>query len=33
VAAEFIAAVKKGDRDAVERMLASDPALVSARDE
>jgi ankyrin repeat protein len=30
---EFIAAVKKGDREAVERMLASDPALVSARDE
>ena len=33
MAAEFIAAVKKGDREAVERMLSSDPALVSARDE
>ena len=33
MAAEFIAAIKKGDREAVERMLASDPALVSARDE
>src|SRR4051812_4308314 len=33
MAAEFLAAVKKGDREAVERMLASDPALVSARDE
>ena len=33
MAAEFIAAVKKGDREAVERMLASDPGLVSARDE
>ena len=33
MAAEFIEAVKKGDRDAVERMLANDPALVSARDE
>ena len=31
--AEFIAAVKKGHREVVERMLASDPALVSARDE
>lgn len=33
MAAEFIAAVKKGDHEAVERMLASDPALVSAKDE
>jgi ankyrin repeat protein len=33
MAAEFIAAVKKGDREAVERMLASDPTLVRARDE
>ena len=33
MATEFIAAVKKGDREAVERMLTSDPALVSARDE
>jgi ankyrin repeat protein len=33
MAGEFIAAVRKGDSDAVERMLASDPALVSARDE
>lgn len=31
--AEFIAAVKKGDREAVERMLATDPALVNAKDE
>ena len=31
--AEFIAAVKKGDREVVERMLASEPALVNARDE
>src|ERR1700737_7480 len=33
MASEFIEAVKKGDREAVERMLASDPDLVSARDE
>ncbi len=33
MAAEFIAAVKKGDREAVERMLTTDPALVNARDE
>lgn len=33
MAVEFIAAVKKGDREIVERMLTSDPALVSARDE
>ncbi len=32
MATEFIAAVKKGDREAVERMLTSDPALVSVRD-
>jgi ankyrin repeat protein len=30
---EFIAAVKKGERDTVERMLATDPTLVGARDE
>jgi ankyrin repeat protein len=33
VPAEFIEAVKQGDRDAVERMLAQDPSLVGARDE
>lgn len=33
MAAEFIAAVKKGDREVVERMLAADPALARARDE
>lgn len=33
MATEFIAAVKQGDREAVERMLTSDPALASARDE
>jgi len=33
VSAEFIAAVKKGDRDAVEKMLRADPALLGARDE
>jgi ankyrin repeat protein len=32
MAAEFIAAVKKGDREAVDRMLAADPALVGAKD-
>lgn len=33
MAVEFLAAVKRGDRDAVERMLHSDPALLSAKDE
>ena len=33
MSAEFIAAVKNGERDTVERMLATDPALVGARDE
>ena len=33
MAAEFLEAVKKGDRPAVERMLEADPSLVSARDE
>lgn len=33
MSAEFIAAVKKGERDTVERMLAADPTLVRARDE
>jgi ankyrin repeat protein len=33
MAAEFLGAVKKGDRPAVERMLKADPSLVSARDE
>jgi ankyrin repeat protein len=32
VAAEFLAAVKKGDRSAVDRMLDADPGLLSARD-
>ncbi len=31
--AEFLAAVKKGDRDAVEKALRADPALLGARDE
>jgi len=30
---EFLAAVKKGDRDAVEKMLRSDPGLLEAKDE
>ena len=33
MAAEFIAAVKQGDRESVERMLGADPALARARDE
>jgi ankyrin repeat protein len=33
MAAEFLEAVKKGDRSAVDRMLDGDPSLVSARDE
>src|SRR5258705_10841267 len=33
MAAEFLDAVKKGDRSAVDRMLDSDPSLLSARDE
>ena len=33
MAAEFLEAVKKGDRAAVDRMLEDDPSLVSARDE
>ncbi|HEY6959820.1 MAG TPA: ankyrin repeat domain-containing protein [Candidatus Limnocylindria bacterium] len=33
MATEFLAAVKKGDRDAVERMLRSDPELLAAKDE
>ncbi|MEO8633099.1 MAG: ankyrin repeat domain-containing protein [Chloroflexota bacterium] len=33
MAAQFLEAVKKGDRAAVESMLASDPTLVSAKDE
>jgi ankyrin repeat protein len=33
MAAEFLAAVKEGDRSAVDRMLDGDPSLVSARDE
>jgi ankyrin repeat protein len=33
MAAQFIEAVKKGDRPTVDRMLDADPALASARDE
>lgn len=33
MAAEFLEAVKKGDRPAVDRMLEADPSLVSTRDE
>jgi len=33
MAAEFLEAVKMGDRSAVDRMLDGDPSLVSARDE
>ncbi|MDO8506627.1 MAG: ankyrin repeat domain-containing protein [Candidatus Limnocylindria bacterium] len=33
MAAEFIEAVKKGDRETVERMLSADSALVGAKDE
>jgi len=33
MAAQFLEAVKKGDRIAVDRMLDADPSLVSARDE
>jgi len=33
MAGEFLEAVKKGDRSAVDRMLEADPSLVSARDE
>ena len=33
MAAQFLEAVKKGDRVSVERMLEADPALASAQDE
>lgn len=33
MAGQFLDAVKKGDRAAVERMLDADPSLVSAKDE
>lgn len=33
MALEFLTAVKRGDRDAVERMLRADPALLGAKDE
>jgi ankyrin repeat protein len=33
MSAEFLAAVKKGDRDTVEKMLRADPKLLEARDE
>jgi ankyrin repeat protein len=32
MAAQFLEAVKKGDRDAVDRMLDADPSLASAKD-
>ncbi len=32
MAVEFIEAVKKGDRESVERMLAAEPALIGAKD-
>ena len=32
MAAEFIEAVKKGDRESVDRMLAAEPALIGAKD-
>lgn len=31
--ADFLAAIRRGDRDAVERMIRADPALIGARDE
>lgn len=33
MASEFLTAVKKGDRETVQRMLSADPALVRAKDE
>ena len=33
MSAEFIAAVKRGERETVARMLAADPSLAGARDE
>jgi len=33
MAAQFLEAVKKGDRDTVDRMLDADPSLASAKDE
>src|SRR5688500_11939862 len=33
MAAEFLEAVKKGDRATVDRMLEADPSLVSAKDQ
>ncbi|MGH2490131.1 MAG: ankyrin repeat domain-containing protein [Candidatus Limnocylindria bacterium] len=33
MAAQFLEAVKKGDRDVVDRMLDADPSLASAKDE
>src|SRR5687767_5322613 len=32
MAAQFLEAVKKGDRATVDRMLAADPSLVSTKD-
>jgi ankyrin repeat protein len=33
MASEFLTAVKRGDRDTVERLLRADPALLGAKDE
>ena len=33
MSAEFLAAVKRGDRDTVEKMLRTDPKLLEARDD
>jgi len=33
MATQFLEAVKKGDRDTVDRMLSADPSLASAKDE
>jgi len=33
MSAEFLTAVKRGDRDTVEKMLRNDPTLLEARDE
>ncbi|TME36314.1 MAG: ankyrin repeat domain-containing protein [Chloroflexi bacterium] len=33
MSAEFLAAIKRGDRDTVEKMLRSDPRLLETRDE
>src|ERR671936_2320066 len=33
MSAEFLAAVKRGDRDTVEKLLRSDPKLLEVRDD